>query len=185
MNMNRPPRDIRSTPRAQRGITMLIAMIILVMVTLLAVTSFRVSNTNLKIVSSMQGRQEAVASAQAAIEQVISTAYFTEEPAIVAATPVLIDLNYDGKTDYDVKIALPTCQRGRPTLAAQLDLNNVNDRKCLGTARLGAGQLPSFCSDTIWEVSASAADKVTGASTTVRQGVGLRVSATDALSACK
>ena len=183
--MNRLPRDFRSAPRAQRGITMLIAMIILVMVTLLAVTSFRVSNTNLKIVSSMQGRQEALASAQAAIEETISSAYFTEEPALVAATPVLIDLNYDGVTDYTVAIARPECQRSRPTLAAQLDLNNVNDRKCLGTARIGAGHVASFCSDTIWEVAASATDKVTGASTTVRQGVALRVSATDALSACK
>lgn len=183
--MNRPSREFRSAPRAQRGITMLIAMIILVMVTLLAVTSFRVSNTNLKIVSSMQGRQEAVASAQAAIEETISSAYFTEEPTLVAATPVLIDLNYDGVTDYTVTIAKPECQRSRPTLAAQLDLNNVNDRKCLGTARIGAGQIASFCSDTIWEVAATTSDKVTGASTTVRQGVGLRVSATDALSACK
>jgi Tfp pilus assembly protein PilX len=174
-----------SLPRRERGIVMIMALIILVMVTLLAVSSFRVSNTNLKVVSSMQGRQEAVASAQAAIEQVISSAYFTEEPAIVAATPITVDINNDGTADYTVAVAKPACVRSRPTQAAQLNLAVENDRKCLGTARVGAGSISSFCSDTIWEVSASTADRVTGASTTVRQGVAMRVSATDALSACK
>ena len=74
--------------RSQQGLTLLVALIMLVMVTLLAASAFKTSNTNLKVVSSMQGRQEAVASAQAAIERVISTAFFTEEPAVVAATPI-------------------------------------------------------------------------------------------------
>ncbi|HET7401625.1 MAG TPA: PilX N-terminal domain-containing pilus assembly protein [Usitatibacter sp.] len=71
--------------RRQRGITLVVALILLVMVTLLAISSFRASNTNLKVVSSMQGRNEAVAASQAAIEQVISNANFTTDPTGVAA----------------------------------------------------------------------------------------------------
>ena len=47
--------------RKQSGLTLFVAMIILVMITLLVVSAFKVSNTNLKIVGAMQGRQEAVA----------------------------------------------------------------------------------------------------------------------------
>lgn len=184
--MTRRPIAPRTPPRSQRGITLFVAMIILVMMTLLAVSSFRVSNTNLKVVSTMQGRQEAVASAQAVIEDVISTPYFSEEPAIVAAVPQTVDINNDGTPDFTVTLApVPSCLRARATLPAQLDLSNVNDRKCLGSARAGAGAISSFCSDTVWEISANTSDRVTGATTTVRQGVALRVAATDALTACK
>jgi Tfp pilus assembly protein PilX len=176
----------RAPARSQRGVTLFVAMILLVMIILLAVSSFRISNTNLKVVGSMQGRQEAIASAQAAIEAIISSPYFSEEPATVAATPQLIDINNDGTSDFTVTLSpQPTCLRARPTTAAQLDLNNINDRRCLGSARAGAGAISSFCSDTVWEIAANTTDRVTGATTTVRQGVALRVAATDALTACK
>jgi len=176
----------RTPARRQQGITLFVALIILVMITLLAVSSFRGSNTNLKVVSSMQGRQEAIASAQAVIENVISTPYFSEEPAIVAATPQMIDINNDGNSDYTVTLSpQPVCLRARPTTPSQLNLNNPNDRPCLGSARAGAGAISSFCSDTVWEITANTTDRITGAATTVRQGVALRVAATDALTACK
>ena len=64
----------------------------------------------------MQGRQEAVASSQAAIEQVLSSAFFTENPSIVAATPIGVDINGDGNDDYDVTMALPRCLRTAPVV---------------------------------------------------------------------
>jgi type II secretory pathway pseudopilin PulG len=185
--MTRRPNPPRTPARQQRGITMFVAMIILIMVTLLAVSSFRGSNTNLKVVSSMQGRQEAIASAQAVIEDLISLPYFSEEPVLSVAAPKTIDINNDGIADYTVRLnePVPTCLRAKPVVPAQLDLNNVNDRRCLGSARAGAGALSSFCSDTVWEITAKTEDRITGAATTVRQGVALRVAATDALTACK
>ena len=44
------------TRSSQRGVTLFVALVLLVMVTLLAVSSFRVSNTNLKVIASMQGK---------------------------------------------------------------------------------------------------------------------------------
>lgn len=184
--MRRVIRPPRAPSRRQRGVTLFVAMILLVMIILLAVSSFRMSNTNLKVVGSMQGRQEAIASAQAVIEQVISNPYFSEEPAIVAATPVTVDINNDGTADFTVNISPPpSCLRARATSPLELDLNNPNDRACLGSGRAGAGAMASFCSDTVWEISANTTDRVTAATTTVRQGVALRVAATDALTACK
>lgn len=172
--------------RSQSGLTLFVALIMLVMVTLLVVSAFRVSNTNLKIVASMQGQQEAISAAQAAIEQVLSTPHFAEEPAIVAATPITVDMNQTGGNfAYTVTMTpAPRCIRARPVSPTELNPSSVNDRPCIGSARQGAGMMASFCSNTIWEISATTTDSVTGASTLVRQGVSLRVAATDALSFC-
>jgi hypothetical protein len=173
--------------RSQQGLTLFVALIMLVMVTLLVVSAFRVSNTNLKIVASMQGQQEAIGAAQAAIEQVLSGPAFAEDPAIIAATPITVDMNQTGGNfGYTVSMTpAPTCVRARPVSPTELNPNSVNDRPCIGSARQGAGMMASFCSNTIWEINATTTDNVTGASTQVRQGVSLRVAATDALSFCK
>ena len=179
--------------RGQEGITLFVALIMLVMITLLVVSAFRVSNTNLKIVASMQGQQEAMGAAQAAIEQVLSSPVFAEEPALIAATPITVDITgAGGNFQYSVTMAdttvspqvIPRCVRARPVSPTELNPNSVNDRPCIGSARQGAGMMASFCSNTIWEIPATATDSVTGATTLVRQGVSLRVAATDALSFC-
>src|SRR4026207_348911 len=98
--------------RRQRGMTLLVAMIILVMITLLAVSAYRVSNTNLRVVGSMQGRQEGISAAQAVIEPGLSSAPFTRAPAGEAAKHWGIDINGDSKEDYDVKLSpQPRCIR--------------------------------------------------------------------------
>jgi hypothetical protein len=168
--------------RNQRGLTLFVAMIILVMITLLVVSAFRVSSTNLKIVGSMQGRQEAVASSQAAIEQVLSSKFFTENPSIVANTPIGIDINADAVEDFTVTMALPRCVRtapvvmGNPPTKLQLE--------CAGSSRWPGATTPSWCSNTIWELEATTTDRLTAAKTTVRQGVGMTVDIISAKSAC-
>ena len=167
----------------QRGMTLLVAMIILVMITLLAVSAYRVSNTNLRVVGSMQGRQEGVSAAQAVIDQVLSSIQFTRAPAGEAAKHWGIDINGDTKEDYDVKLTpQPRCIRVAPVvLGAKIA---PNDLPCVGSAVLGKAHLSAYCSDTIWEVTATTQDKLTGANTTVRQGVGVRVAVDDAASSC-
>lgn len=169
--------------RAQRGLTLFVAMIILVMITLLVVSAFRVSNTNLKIVSSMQGRQEAVASATAAIEQVISSGFFAENPAIVAATPIEVDINGDATPDFTVTMALPRCLRTAPVVMATPPTKLQID--CAGSSRYPGALTPTWCSNTIWDLSATTDDRLTGAKTTVQQGVGMTVEITNAKAACK
>jgi hypothetical protein len=174
--------SIRIDSRGERGMTLFMAMIILVMITLLVVSAFRVSNTNLKIVSNMQGRQEALASAQAAVEQVLSSAFFTKEPAIVAATPIGVDVNGDGTDDFTVTVITPRCLRTAPVLLGTPPTEI--QKMCAGSARYGQVNIASYCSNTIWEVAANTTDKLTAATTTVRQGVALTVEITDASTAC-
>jgi Tfp pilus assembly protein PilX len=169
--------------RRQRGLTLFVAMIILVMVTLLVVSAFRVSNTNLKLVSGMQGRQEAIASAQVAIEQVLSSSFFTQNPTIVAATPIGVDINNDGNDDFTVTMDTPRCLRTAPVMLSSPPTQTELD--CAGSSRYPAATTPTWCSNTIWEVSATTTDKLTAAQTTVRQGVGMTVEITNAKASCK
>jgi hypothetical protein len=167
----------------QAGMTLFLAMIILVMITLLVVSAFRVSNTNMKIVSGMQGRQEAMSASQAAIEQVISSAFFTLNAPIVAATPISIDVNGDGMDDYDVTMALPVCLRTAPIVVSDPPTKTQLD--CAGSSRVPGTITPTWCSNTVWELSATTTDKLTAAKTTVRQGVGMTVEITSAKTTCK
>src|SRR5688572_26041587 len=89
----------------QRGATLVVGLIMLVLITLLVTSAFTLSNTNSKSVGNMQIRNEAVAAANKAIEQVVSSP-FTAAPA---AEAIDVDLNNDGTTDYTVAFAAPTC----------------------------------------------------------------------------
>ena len=120
-------------PRAQSGMTLFVAMIILVMITLLITSAFKTSNSNLKIVSGMQGRQEAIAASQAAIEDTISSAFFTSNPSLVAANPVGVDINNDGTDDYSVTMGLPKCLRVAPVVGRGPVLSNTRGYGRSGT----------------------------------------------------
>jgi len=170
-------------PRAQSGMTLFVAMIILVMITLLITSAFKTSNSNLKIVSGMQGRQEAIAASQAAIEDTISSAFFTSNPSLVAANPVGVDINNDGTDDYSVTMGLPKCLRVAPVVVSNPPTKVQLD--CAGSSRLPGVITPTWCSNTVWELSATTTDKLTAAATTVRQGVGMTVEITSAKTTCK
>ncbi len=176
---------IHAQPSARRqgGMTLLIAMIILLMITMLAVSAYKVSNTNLKAVGSMQGRQEGLSSAQSVIEQVLSSLQFTRTPAAVAAQHWGIDINGDGVEDFDVLLSpIPKCIRIAPVVIGATP--SAADYPCIGSAVLGKAHLSSYCADTIWEISATTQDKLTAANTTIRQGVAVRVGVDDASSSC-
>ena len=53
-----------ATLRRQRGTTLVIALIMLVVITLLAVSSLSTTNMNLKVVGNMQSRGEAMSAVQ-------------------------------------------------------------------------------------------------------------------------
>lgn len=56
--------DGRASAKAQRGATLLIALVMLVMITLMVVTSFNLGSGNLKIVANAQDKQRTTATAE-------------------------------------------------------------------------------------------------------------------------
>lgn len=141
---------------AQRGATLVVGLIMLALITVMVATAFTLSTTNLKAVGNMQFRNEALAAANKAIEQVLSSP-FTLSPT---AESIDVDINRDGSIDYTVAIATPTCVRATPA----------------GTttkSSISLGQSMSMVTDwnTVWELDATVTDPKSGASVRTRSGV--------------
>jgi Tfp pilus assembly protein PilX len=157
-------------PRAgQRGATLIIGLIMMVLITLVVVSAFTLSSSNLKSVGNMQVRDEAVAAANQAIEQLIS-ASFTDSPGTVTYN---IDINKDGANDYEVRVAPPVC--GMATAASEGYPSDVE---------LPTGMTLARDWNTEWDISATVTDSASGASVRVRQGVRVRLSQTQKDGAC-
>ena len=173
--------------RRERGATLVIGMIMLVLLTLFVIAAVNMSTINLRVMGNTQARNEAIGAAQQAIEQVATTDF----PKNPQASTVTVDVNGDGTTDYTVAIAVPACLNSIPIKVTELDPTDVvNDGPCFGsiagttTGVVGSGGIGvggnSYCSNTQWDVKATVTDN-TGASTDmiVHQGVARRVATGD------
>lgn len=175
-------------PRKQQGMTLIMALIMLVVLTLLALTSFNLNQTNLQVVSNMQQRDEALAAAREVIEETISSTALFDSPTNILANPCegnnrrCIDTNGDGATDVTVAITpAPTCVKAQPVKANQLDVKDAEDRECIVSvdqglhAIEGANTGNSTCTNSIWDVHVVATDVVTEAQVEVTQGIAVRL----------
>jgi len=188
-------------PHRQQGATLIVSLIMLLLITLLAVSSFTLGKGSLQIVGNMQQRQQALAAAQGAVASVISSNQFSATPTDAFHNPcggtapcadgnvtvdchgnkntACVDSNGDGVTDVNVAVTA-ACSAIQPVTTPELNFNDANDRKCLdgvqqtfGTA--GASNNDSMCSNIVWDVQASATDAVSGANSVVDQGAAVRV----------
>jgi Tfp pilus assembly protein PilX len=176
-------------PHRQRGATLVVSLIMLLLITLLAISSFTLGKSNLQIVGNMQQRNQAFAAADAAVATVISSAQFTVTPTNAIPAPcngvantTCVDVNGTGVTGVNVLVAL-ACDSIQPILVSQLDFANPNDAGCLVGASQnfgvnGASNNNSMCSNSVWDVQASATDAMSGANYVVDQGVAVRVPST-------
>lgn len=170
----------------QRGAALIVSLIMLILISLLALASFRLGKSDLQIVGNMQQRKQALSAAQQTIEQVISTTQFTATPTNALLNPcggvantACVDVNGDGVTDVNVSIVV-LCNAVQPILNSALDFTNSNDVGCLVGAGQdagieGAANGNSLCSNSVWDTQATATDVVTNAQYVVDQGVAVRV----------
>lgn len=169
----------------QRGAALFVGLVMLVMLTLMVLAAVKMSTGNLKVVGNIQHRDEAIAAANVAIEQLLSND-FTLAP-VAAVVPV--DIDRDGTVDFTVQVAQPHCLRARTIMTSELDLTLPADVACFtgssgAAGGLGGGVGQSFCSDTLWEVRATATHAQTGANVAIRQGIARRMSVTAAGNTC-
>lgn len=179
----------------QQGATLVIAMIFLILMSLFAVTAFKNSTSNLRIVGNMQSRQEAIAVGQKALEQTISSAYFTTNPANVAATPVQVDIDGNGTVDYTATLnPQPHCYRTKAIKSNELNPSLPADLACMKSSTVQQGGLDtpdaaasagnSLCANSEWNIGAKVVDVRSGTKVIVNQGIAVRVLETDAANAC-
>ncbi|MBG9387507.1 hypothetical protein I5803_05730 [Caenimonas sp. DR4.4] len=154
---------------AQRGATLIIGLIMIVLITLIVVNAFTLSSSNMKSVGNMQARDESLAAANEALELVTSSA-FTDSPV---AQAINVDLNKDGTTDYSVDIAQPVCAR-----ATASTTGGPSD------VELGAALTSSAKWNTEWDLQATVSDALTGAKVIVRQGVRVLLTDTQKTAVC-
>jgi len=151
---------ILASCRAQRGATLVVGLIMLVLLTLVVTTAFMMSSGNLKAVGNMQFRDEAIAAANVAIEQIISTDFTT----LPIAANIAVDIDQDGTDDYAVAVQAPVCLQAVPVGGTLATLSGVT-----------SGVPSSTDYNTVWDIRAQVASTATGASAVVRQGVRKRL----------
>jgi len=126
------------------------SLIMLVVLTMIAISATYSTNSSIRIVGNMQMQDEALNAAQAAIDKKMSSLNTFTAPA---SDDVYIDVNRDGTNDYKVTVAAPVCLSSRPK------------------AGYSASVAASAPQQTTWDLRAQAVDSSTGAKVTVNQGV--------------
>jgi Tfp pilus assembly protein PilX len=176
-------RSRASLRRGQRGVTLIVGMIMLVLITLIVVNAFTLGSSDLKSVGNTQVRAEATAAANQAIEQLVSTDF----TSALASQTFSVDINKDNTTDYSVVIATPTCLKSK--VANTCTANDCgSDPSCSSSCQGGScGTLvTASCgySLTDWDIQATVTSVSSGASVVVREGVRVPLLTTTATSVC-
>lgn len=198
-----------SRRRDSRGVTLLVVLIFLLLITMFSISAFRAGTTNLRATQNMTVRQEALAAAQAGIETVISTPAFQAASAPVA-TQVDVDLDGDGGDDYVVTVLPATnCSKVRQLSSAELPkspttgllhpdwirCDSGQEGRAVGSGSGNAGLIEggtsavaaglSFCVETHWNLQATVADARTAVAVEVNQGVAVPYSVGEAKDRCE
>jgi len=185
----------------QRGITLVISLIILMLMTLFAVTSFNLGRSSLEIVGNMQERTHARDAAVGVIETAFSSSQFSATPTaaisgncggVAVQNEKCFDINGDGVDDVDVKIVPnPTCLKSEAILNSALDFNNSDDASCAVQAQQntsgiagGGSNGASLCGNAVWDITAVATDLASGATASVSSGIAARTSLDDISTYC-
>ena len=160
----------------QRGVTLIIGMIMLVLITVMVISAYSLSSTNFKAVGNMQFRNEAIAAANKAIEQVVGTNFTTGFITVPAQQTITYDNNNDTVTDYTVTVEQPVCVQSSVTSGG------------LGTGQFSSVELEGFNVSTnyttLWDIKATVTDAVSGTSVVVRQGVRTQITSVQRDAVC-
>ena len=150
----------------QRGIVLILSLIMLMVMTLIAISAIKLSTVNLRTVANAQSRTEAMSTAQRTIDLVLSS-NFTDN---IAGTATTVTVSEGGK-NYTVVIARPCLVRTVPVQNVSLDITKADDKKCLDTL----SNPYSACADTIWQLQATSSSGWFGANVSITQGTGIRM----------
>jgi Tfp pilus assembly protein PilX len=145
---------------SQRGATLVVGLILLTLISLMVVSAYTMSSTNLKAVGNMQFRNEALAAANDATEQVVASSFWTT----VAAQTLNVDINDDGNVDYIVTVQPPVCIRASiasDPVTSSLSLTNMST----------TGDW-----NTIWDLDAVVTDVIGGATIEIHSAIRKRLS---------
>lgn len=180
----------------QRGATLLVSLIFLVLMTLFALTAFNMGKTSLQAVGNMQQRNQTLAAAQEAINDAISSTKFIDTPSAVLSNKsnvMNVDINGDGTPDVEVKVKEPACIKPQVLKNAVLMKDAAPKEEDLSCTQMqaqshgvsGTSHGDSLCAEPLFEIEATAKDKMSDVTITVTQGVAVRTMASEIDVICK
>ena len=168
----------------QRGFTLVMTLIFLIIFMLFAISMVSSSMINTKVAANQQYRLEASTVAQQGIEQVMSQPFIQVPITIITSVPV--DVNGDTTADFTAQVAPPVCLDSKVIPNASLPLgdvckvpNNPNGNLTLPGPAASTSPppvAPSMCSATNWDIQSSVTDaNNTAVAVTVHQGASVQV----------
>jgi hypothetical protein len=164
----------------QQGVTLIIGMIMLILITLMVTTTFNLSSTNLKSVGNMQSRNESIAAANKAIEEVIGSrdGFRTGFSVVPSARDIKYDINNDGVDDYLVAVAAPVCIQSTEVAGSS------SEGACTSATLEGFSGCGTTNYSTLWDIDATVTDAASGATVRVRQGMRVELTGDKKLNLC-
>lgn len=183
------PAAITSRYTNERGIVLVISLIMLIIVTLLGTSSANLVRGNLKVVENVEARAAVRNAALAAIEEAVAYGQLLDvtSPAFSAtcggSRSKCVDATGDGTvssaSDIQVTLTTPVCKAVMPVKNSSLNVfGSASDASCFTPGVF------SLCADALWEVTAVAVDPITGATVTVREGIESRTTLNAITAAC-
>ena len=147
---------------------LMLSLIMLVVLTLFAISAIRTSNVGFKVVGNQQAQKLMEASALQAVEQIISS-LSNFDPVNVVPASTTVSQRVCINSSVPVAIPPSTCPSG-----TQVDIAPV---RCIASTRSQYDSLtqPMATYDNTWEIIATVTDSVTGAKATYHQGVKIRM----------
>jgi hypothetical protein len=160
-----------NSQQSQRGAALIVGLIMLVLVTVMLISALVMSTSGFRSVSNMQFREEAIAAANRAIDQVISSPFMLTPEA----ETISVDIDNDGDEDYSVDIDEPVCISATEAFGADPSSLQVSPALTVSSTW-----------NTVWDIRATinADENAGGAAIVVRAGVRALLSEADKDAVC-
>ena len=160
-----------NSQQSQRGAALIVGLIMLVLVTVMLISALVMSTSGFRSVSNMQFREEAIAAANRAIDQVISSPFMLTPEA----ETISVDIDNDGDEDYSVDIDAPVCISATEAFGADPSSLQVSPDLTVSSTW-----------NTVWDIRATvnADENAGGAAIVIRAGVRALLSEADKDAVC-
>lgn len=155
----------------EKGIVLVLSLIMLLLVTLLGVTSVNIVNSNMRVVQNFESRNSARSAAISAVQVAMMSPGFWQR-----------DLELNQYSDgLRVVVSKPECMAAKPINEAAQDIvdHDLKEKVCFEPGQ------NALCSYGQWQVTSTAYDDVTGAKYVFKQTLRTTTETSLIASACK
>ncbi|MCK9284993.1 MAG: hypothetical protein M0P39_11995 [Rhodocyclaceae bacterium] len=156
----------RTRPR-ESGVTLIITLVMLVMLTLFVLAGIRLANVNLRITGNFQWQKQMEMLTDSAIEQLVSSSATFDDAAVQAGTAAAKDICSDGSV-----VTAGTCSITNPKIGSVTAPQCTKSQPATGYTKKLGELAPD---DNNWVIKADATDSVSGAKVTLYRGVTVRM----------